>query len=120
MLRIDETRVGSGTVNCQTRAIREGKRRAYDRSPTPRGCQRDCCVRVGSNKAAAAGAVRLLSNDQTDEGGNTYATAGLRGLSCLSSTIRHFLCSGWSLAVIYDRAQSRVLVGTVEQDPPPR
>ena len=52
-------------------------------------------MEVGSNETAAAGfrlrcgAERLLSNDRTDEGGNIYATAGLRGSSCLSSTVRH-------------------------------
>ena len=54
---------------------------------------------VGSNEAAAAGfrlrcvAELLLSNDRTDEGGNTKAAAGLRGLSYLSSTIRHTSCA---------------------------
>ena len=64
---------------------------------------------VGSNGTAAAGfrsrysAVRLLSSDRTDEEENTYATAGLGGLSLpfLPHT-PDFLCGGRSTAVICD------------------
>ena len=108
MLRIDETWVGRGTVNCRTRAIREGKKTSIRRkSNSQKGVQR----RPRSGIAAwgldqtrrpqldfvcvvERCGFSVLSNDRTDEGGNTYATAGLRGLSCLYSTIRHFLCSG--------------------------
>ena len=62
---------------------------------------RDCCAGVGSDETAAVrfrlccGAVRLLNNARTNEGGNTYAAAGLRGLSCLSSATRFCVEGQW-------------------------
>ena len=53
---------------------------------------------VGSNESAAAGfrlrcgAVHLLSNDRMDEGGNSYATTGLHGLSFLHHAATELSC----------------------------
>ena len=53
---------------------------------------------VGSNETAAAGshfrcgAEQLFCNDQREEGGKKYTIIGLRGLSCLSATIRLTHC----------------------------
>ena len=79
---------------------------------------------LGSNEVAAAEfllryeAVRLLSNDPTDEGGTRTLQQACVVCLAFPPHTPYFLCSGWSMAVICEREVPvvRVGLGTMEQE----
>ena len=90
-----------------------GRRRAYDPSPTTGGFSTSSWAGIAARgldqtrlpQLGFVCVVERCGSSVTTGGRNTYVTAGLRGLSCLSPAT--LFVHGRPMAVICDRAQSR-------------